>query len=817
MEYSKLNVPSQLVLEIGDLSKLISNIEKKVAGLSQFANMMSSGAKAADNMVTLTENIEKLKDISERLEGYKKTYNTNYTNFSSAVNTLIANLQLKDSLETQLSGLNSQMTILQQELSELLKAESQSQSEDSEGESEAVTAKREEISTLQGTIDEVNRQLKSVNQQITSGRSTAKTGKTDYISIMEDIIDDLEEYKELHSECTKAVAEFGQNIVDAGVSYAEMQNELYKKREDLKEAEKDLEAIQAQIEVGGFAEDDPGYQALLRMEEAERNRVQEAQEQVAQTELTLGVGKATSSAMGSAIETWNEGAKDYDEKNIDVVIGNFKSQKSAVSSVNIDSITSSSATITQKAYKYAKIEGFMSVEQLENFAKEQAKELGNSSLKALLDMLEAVYDSVMGLSTLVQNDLNATIDSGYYDQEFGGLPGGAAADDGVLSIINGIAKVAKAPYNIGKAFGDLIKKPNLKNLKAFFESIADAITNLLNLIKDVISFAVGIVKNIATLFMGYERIYMSSYCAYNLACRTDYKENLEHTTLKTMSGYSAGIDSFPESKNVNVPLFGDLFAIVQSIITGLKGSGKDITFKGAELEYILLGSNSEVTNQLYMFTVIYLLRILLSSGTIASNVEVQSLAGAATIGYPVVIGLYMFLEPLVQTILLVNGKDQPLIPTKVYLTPSGLPELLMALVSFCKLTNAEKEKLSNKMIDVCTGSEDDYEYQMKLLQGDGSAAAGGIISSITDLSYRDYCMIWMMITVTEESMVARLQNVIQMETLYYYTQKKASYTFDLRNCFTYLDTQAEMNINQVMPSLLNSDLFLVKRQQYRGY
>lgn len=815
MEYSKLNMPTKLAMETFDLADIISKLEKKVAGLSQFANMLSSGANAADNMVTLTENIEKLKDISERLEGYKKTYNTAYTDFSTAVNNLITNLQTKEALEAQLSSLNSQMKTLQSELSSLLSEESDS---DEEGESEAVKAKREEISELQGTINDVNTQLTTVIGMITAGRISAGNGKTDYISIMEKIIKDLGEYKKLHAECTQAVAEFGKNIVDAGVSYGEMQNELYKKREDLKEAQKDLEAMQAQIEQGGYAEDDPAYQAFLRMEESQRNRIQEIQEQVSKTELTLGVGKATSDAMGAAIETWTEGAKDYDEKNIDVAVDAFKTQKTKVSNLDTNGITSSSTRITQGEYKFAKITGFMSVEELENFAKEQTKELEKSTLKALLDMLESVYDSVMGLSTLVQNDLDSMIDSGYYQKTFGGLPGGAATDDGVLSIIRGIGSVAKIPYNIGKAFGDLIKKPNLKNLKAFFESIYDSIMSIYNLIKDVISFAVGIVKNIVTLFLGYERIYLGTYCTYNLACRTDYNESTEHTSIKTISGYSAGLNSFPESKgSVNIPAYGDLFAIAKAVVQGLSGSGKDITFKGAELEYILLGSNSEISNQLYAFTVIYLLRILLSSATISTNAEVQSLAAAATIGYPVVMGLYMFLEPLVQTILLVNGTKQNLLPTKVYLTPSGLPDLLEALVSYCKLTNKDKENLSKKMIEVCAGSEDNYDYQMKQLEAGSTSSGTKKESSLLGLSYREHCMIWILVTVTEESMLARLQNLIQMETLYYYQQQKATYTFDIRNCFTYLNTSTKMSITQVMPSLLKSDLFTIERQQYRGY
>ena len=121
------------------------------------------------------------------------------------------------------------------------------------------------------------------------------------------------------------------------------------------------------------------------------------------------------------------------------------------------------------------------------------------------------------------------------------------------------------------------------------------------------------------------------------------------------------------------------------------------------------------------------------------------------------------------------------------------------------------------MIEVCAGSEDNFNYQMTQLENDPGYTAQTSKKSLFNLSYRDYCLIWMLITVQEDAMLARLQNLVQMETLYYYTQKKASFTFDLRDSFTYLDATVKVDINQVMPSLLDSALFTVERQQYRGY
>ena len=75
----------------------------------------------------------------------------------------------------------------------------------------------------------------------------------------------------------------------------------------------------------------------------------------------------------------------------------------------------------------------------------------------------------------------------------------------------------------------------------------------------------------------------------------------------------------------------------------------------------------------------------------------------------------------------------------------------------------------------------------------------------------------LLLSVTTEQQIARLANLIQMETLCYYTNQKKEFTFDLRKSYTYLHTNVDAGINQIMPSLIDSSLFTVKRDHYRGY
>ena len=70
---------------------------------------------------------------------------------------------------------------------------------------------------------------------------------------------------------------------------------------------------------------------------------------------------------------------------------------------------------------------------------------------------------------------------------------------------------------------------------------------------------------------------------------------------------------------------------------------------------------------------------------------------------------------------------------------------------------------------------------------------------------------------SKEKQLSRIGNLIQTETLYYYQKKGAAYTFDLRNSYTYVHTEADVKVKQMLPALIDSSLFEITREQYRGY
>ena len=48
-------------------------------------------------------------------------------------------------------------------------------------------------------------------------------------------------------------------------------------------------------------------------------------------------------------------------------------------------------------------------------------------------------------------------------------------------------------------------------------------------------------------------------------------------------------------------------------------------------------------------------------------------------------------------------------------------------------------------------------------------------------------------------------------------RRGVDYTFDLRSSYTYLHTEADVKVKQMLPALIDSSLFEITREQYRGY
>lgn len=731
----------------------LSYLIDKLEKLGQFDKIVASlndGVGVIDSTVTLVDYTEDLVEDATNLDAYSQTYEERYTAFADAVNDLIEALG-----ETRPDG-----------------------EEDPEG----AAAYDANISTLQ---------------------TNAEIARTSYSEILGNISETLSDYKAKMTQCQESLEGISSNAIGTATSLAELRQTRLDKSRHKSENENEIERMERE----GYAEDDPTYQNLLQ----ERNTIEQ---ELADLQFQIDVKKAITDGSESFASGLQETFESYDDATIGTIIQNFESMKLNVDNYSIGSITSDTTSLDDATYHCASVSGYVSASDMNSYLEQQELELQTGHLSALLDGMTSFYNSILHVTLLYDPELSAYLDVDYYNQNFGGLLGGAAAGGGAADVIR----------SIGALMSDIKQfKQQLSSWK-FIEAlkeIKEIISEVKTLFEALAHYACDILGNISELFEGCDRLYYSTYATFNLSCRTD-------DDFKCMTGYT--LEDLPEQQIVgnNGTVFDDLAALIDTVQSYVNGSGDDITFSGAELEYVLYGSNSEIANQLYTFCTLYLLRLLLDIAPVVLNEEVQTLAAASTFGYPIVIGLEIILEPLIETIFLVNGESISIYDETVFLTLTGLPEMIEGMISVVRFTTQESEELEDNLLNAFGASRDDYEYQQYLYehrnnQEQNANQQGGpeyirdYASELIKFNYREYCFMLLLLNVTKEQQLARLQNLIQTETLYYYQQKGVDYTFDLRSSYTYLHTEADVKVKQMLPALIDSSLFEITREQYRGY
>lgn len=782
MEYCKLNAPTMLGMNFANISQILKQLDKKFNNIGKVFSLITNGVNTVDSAITLFEAVDKLKKSAEELDGLKSKYDNSYSYFKNTVETLQSAL-----------------------------AEPEPQLSDYEIVSKAPEGD-EPKPEPEYDMEAYGRAVENRRRRISSAKENVGLAKSAYVQIIGKIIKSETEFKKGMKDCITAKENIIKNLENVAVGIVDYNKNPSEEKKDLDALQKDIKRMESSE---GF---DPTNSTYLKMKDWECALEQKVSLQYTSDQSA----KALKNGLDTVYNEYNRASKDYNDNLFVAQINKFEQLKDTVERFNIESVTKSSPRISTAVYQNVKIEGYITAEEIENYMNKQEKELSEGSLRRIIEGLTAFMDSIAKMSSFYNPDFSAIINTDYYKEKFGSMPGGTSAGGGALAVVRDIG-------NFISSAGKLVQSITHLNLIDALKSLKDVLMSVVNLIQDILQFAFNIVRNIGELFISHERLYYSTYSTFNLPCRTDFKGR--SVSYKTMTGYSLGKGSLLDKGEVSIlRVIDGLKALIDMIDAYAKRTGEDHTFSGAELEYILFGSNSEVANQLYTFCVLYLLRLLLDVGSVTGNIEVQSLAAASTFGYPIVMAIEILAEPLVDTLLLVNGGGIDIQKTSIFLTPSGLPGMLEKFVSILKFTSAQKEDLKSKMIKAFGAADADYKNNYAALEekeksenkdnenkGSENKAWKEYKSSLLNFNYREYCFIILLLTVTKEEQIARLQNLIQMETLYHYEKEEASYTFDLRKSHTYLKIEVNANIKQMLPSLADSSLYSIKREQYRGY
>ncbi|MDR2088612.1 MAG: DUF5702 domain-containing protein [Clostridiales Family XIII bacterium] len=430
----------------------------------------------------------------------------------------------------------------------------------------------------------------------------------------------------------------------------------------------------------------------------------------------------------------------------------------------IDASADSISALDDAAYHGATVSGYLSSSEIDHYFEEQKKQFENDSVKSLIDGIVNLYNSVFNMNTIFDPAYSANIDSAYYES-IGGMPGSVVAESGILDLFNSIGRIIDSASGFAGSILTL-------NIFGAIVKIIELINSILDFFNALASFVADIITNINELVSSYYKLYLSTYSAYNMPCRLEKKAK--------MTNFAPDLPAAPAITAITG--IGGLAALADAVNAAFNESGNDLAFNGAEVEYMLLGSNSEVTNQTFVFAEIYLLRLLLDIIPVVSNPEVHGMAAATGPLAPIVYAAEILGEPLADTLLLVSGQTAPLIKTRVHLTPSGLASFAGKFLNEGLLGIASLD----------TGSD-----------------------GLLPMNYRDHCFVLLLLTVTNAQQVARIANIAQMEGSYHY--RNHAFTFKLSEAYTFVHATSDAKIKQFMPSLMPESLFTGTRTQYRGY
>ena len=829
LEYSKYSVPVKLVEDALSIDDIVKALENCIPGKGIF-DLITSGAGVADSMVTLSEDFDLLKVAVSDQEIAATAYTTAYNDFSGNISsyiakkaerdTKLAEIQTRiDSARASVGGLATQIEALEQQIIDLEKDEEENKTDNSEQIkkindelTELNDQNKEKLNAFNDAKEEYTTTQRSYNNELETLKTAISTSKTTYSSAISELSDKMVEVHDKLSTVQEDVLDLSSSAADMVTTTVETAVESSKDENDEK-----IDKLKADI---SKTTDEKAKEELKKqLTELENNNT------------GLNNQKAVANATKDGIDAGLEQMKN-DISSIDLQIYNNMVSSLRTIKNNVDAYSVSNIKSISKSNYYVELSSGLLTSEEAQAAEDAlvatcAKDAVWTMIKTLLGFIEALFS----VSVLYDPDLAAVIDSSYYSDTYGGLP--SEKDRSVYKLNYGDAGDAALSQQYKDIFGDfssadanalgdldvitvlmsiitdigiittnvtaIIGIVGLFNFAERFKNITDAAKRIVENVKNMVNYLANVIAGSA---VG-SKVLLSGYVSYMTSCRTTY-------TGKALNGTSFNLRNQQSNTPLNIGPIGNFTALISTITSAVSG-GTEKCFVGAETEYIMFGSKSEIVNQVGCFAVIYIVRVLSNIIPIMTNAEVASIAAATTIGAPIVYLIYILIEPLVDAIILVNGGDVPIYKTFIYLTPTGLSTLISKFTSL-KLTTAQMD--SAKVVFLNAVGATDY--------ADAQQAFGTSTNSqeipIFNMSYSQTLFLIMSIFTSREKMLDRLSNIIQMECVENMINNNVGTNglFDLDFSYTYIRTEASFSMNEFI-KVSDKSLNGKKRIIYRGY
>lgn len=376
-------------------------------------------------------------------------------------------------------------------------------------------------------------------------------------------------------------------------------------------------------------------------------------------------------------------------------------------------------------------------------------------------------------------------------------------------------------------FADSINKVIQGNLLEKLVGVAKFAKSLAELLGSIFSFVEAALKWIGDFVCGaisligdsvddglMKTLILAGYAGYNLPNRTTYG------TGKSLNGYSFSEVFSTAGGSYTTSAAGSLLTLLGTGDLNAVSS-ESTMFMGAEGEYVLIGSQNEIQNQMAAAFNLYMVRLLLDMILVftSSDSALDAAASFGSIHAWIIKVAIILVEPMLDVIILQNGGKQYLIKDNLYLSPKGILALANDLVSVSDLNAGIKKHINDELTDEARVEVDPFDEKGALKSNtDVEKEAKGLtkISGKFMMDYTEYLILMILLMTSNDTIVERLQNIIQTEAK---TKEKATNDFSLDQTYTYIKTDVEAELNPMfrIDALSDSGIFTVRRSQHVGY
>lgn len=685
-EYSSYVVPAKIVMDFGNFSNIIKQLDSYSTEFSNTLTMLNSiGGALQKGMESYNAQKEAKKQL-ETVTQNTEQYNNAYTKFQEAYNAFLEHKNTERPEDEEGAAAWDQ----QQE--ELKKAAESAR----DAYADAITSHKSGISGLAKKFDT------AVDKETSAFDSTANI-LNDYISTKDatanDAIDDQTKgYKDQLSDINSELSDVNESLK------TDPDNRELLSKKDLLEYEK----------------------GILN------NAIDDLKDDKSNASNDSSVIKGTVDAAKRGDEA-KEVLEKYNSEACSDTISGLDDELKKLKELDFDNMDEADlGSVMDKLHK-VDMSNFTDVSSFESLWQSVRQSAEAQTVEGLpMDMIDALFD-VLSIDSIYDPNLNSVIDRSYYRQNFGDIPSWKDRTQQrnslesvfeemdrqkanqnlvemglpILSVDNvthGGSGADISTSNTGSSSGIGI----IKKIMSIVDGVKQKVQDCLQVVNNAKNLAAGLVQGRMD-----DNILLMGYLTYMLSNRTNYDSGSALTGASFLG--SGGLaDAYDTDNNIAQGVLDNAAQMLQVVPEETKYS-----FCGAELEYLIGGSLSERVNQGTVFGQLVMIESVLSLPAVANNSFVNGIKVAVATALAGVIGgltagvgsglgqiignvlvptLFAFANGTIETLLLVNGGKTSLVKTQknLRITPSGFADVVEQLAQL-KVYSAKDKATFDKL------------------------------------------------------------------------------------------------------------------------